>query len=272
MSTRVSAYAASRRTRAATAAGLPAASRSAAPRASRASSSWRTVTVWLRRPSASARGGLLDEAEGVLDARDEVPVRERIVDRGAARVAEREEMAGEVAAVHRGDVAGLERAQVRSCRTSCRSGRGSARGGASSPGWPRAGRPCRGGRASRSRARRPSTAGRARCSWATCGARRPAAGSSWKLSGGRKVSSGPTKVSKKRQVRRAVERRTPASSGREPPLERRRGRPADPAGDQRARGPRAGGTARRPRGCSAAAGRRSAPAATARTSAPPMRR
>src|SRR5579864_4212380 len=38
--------------------------------------------------------------------------------------------------------------------------------------------------------------------WATVGR-----GSSWKLSGGRKVSSGPTKVSKKRHVRRAVERR-----------------------------------------------------------------
>src|SRR6266446_4703389 len=38
--------------------------------------------------------------------------------------------------------------------------------------------------------------------WATVGF-----GSSWKLSGGRKASSAPTKVSKKRQVRRAVERR-----------------------------------------------------------------
>src|SRR6185503_8286477 len=38
--------------------------------------------------------------------------------------------------------------------------------------------------------------------WATVGL-----GSSWKLSGGRKASSGPTNVSKKRQVRRAVERR-----------------------------------------------------------------
>src|SRR6185437_13835420 len=38
-------------------------------------------------------------------------------------------------------------------------------------------------------------------------------GSSWKLSGGRKVSSGPTKASKNRQVRRAVERRTVRSAG-----------------------------------------------------------
>ena len=38
-------------------------------------------------------------------------------------------------------------------------------------------------------------------------------GSSWKLSGGRKLSSGPTKVSKNRQVRRAVARRVATSCG-----------------------------------------------------------
>ena len=46
---------------------------------------------------------------------------------------------GEVAAVHGGDVTGLERSEVTRCRTSCRSARGSARAGPSSRAWPRAG-------------------------------------------------------------------------------------------------------------------------------------
>ena len=120
--------------------------------------------------------------------------------------AERDQMAGEIAAVDRRDVLRLERRAAAGCRTSCRSGRGSARGAASS----RASLQTLDGvercRASRSRARRPWRADTGRCWSATCDARRPGSASSWKLSGGKAWSSGVTKVSKKRHVRRAISR------------------------------------------------------------------
>ena len=174
----------------------------------------------------------------------------------ATGVAEDEQMTGEVAAVDGGHVAGLQRAEVGSCRTSCRSGRGSARGGPSSRASPRAGRGCPGARASRSRARRPSTAGRARCSWATCDARRRASDPPGSCPAAGSVSADPTKVSKNRHVRRAVERRVLASAG----ASRRcvgdgAGRPAHPSGRERREAPEQRGTARRPRRCPAAPAR-----------------
>ena len=71
--------------------------------------------------------------------------------------------------------------------------------------------------------------------WATTGF-----GSSWKLSGGRKWSSGPTKVSKKRQVRRAVERRICALRAGEQLGRRRARRAARPSGRPAGRAPRPG--------------------------------
>ena len=83
-----------------------------APR--RASASWRTVTVWLRRLVARARR----RPRATSGARRRCPratPRTRAADRRPASrqaLREREQMAGEVAAVHGRDVARLERAQL----------------------------------------------------------------------------------------------------------------------------------------------------------------
>ena len=64
--------------------------------------------------SAVAEGarGFPDEHERVLDAGEGVGIEQRTVDRARAGVAEDEQMAGEVPAVHGRHVAGLERAEV----------------------------------------------------------------------------------------------------------------------------------------------------------------
>ncbi len=102
--------------------------------------------------------------------------------------------------------------------------------------------------------------------WATVGF-----GSSWKLSGGRKASSGPTKVSKKRQVRRAVERRTWRSEGeRSCVVDGRGGRLTQRAASGERAQTSANGAA-----IAACSGRRSAmraPAATARVTGARIRR
>ena len=80
--------------------------------------------------------------------------------------------------------------------------------------------------------------------WATSGA-----GSSWKLSGGRALSAGPTKVSKKRQVRRPIRRRiggVGVGQSSQPGLDAGQAQPArdrgrqEPCGDER-RGDPGGG-------------------------------
>ena len=165
-----------------------------------------------RSPTPAARGVLLPFAE---------------------RAGERDEVRGEVARVHRGDVARIERPQVArvvpvvqvpavasACAPWCRAS-------------PRCGRARRAGRTSRSRAPPRSTADRGRCWWARCGAPPPPRGSSWKLSGGRWLSSAVTKVSKKRQVRRAISRSSRCCVGRQIGFRHRRRRAADAPREQR---------------------------------------
>ena len=164
----------------------------------------------------------------------------------ATRPVERDQMTGEIAAVDRRDVLRVERPQVVRVVPVVEVAAEALEARSSSRASPRAARRCRACRASRSRARRPPRAGRARCSSATSGAPRPASGSSWKLSGGSMWSSAVTKVSKKRQVRRATPRSARASAapiGVRPPMRRRAARPArdrggEQPGDQERRGDR----------------------------------
>ena len=122
-----------------------------------------------------------------------------------AGIGERDQMAGQVAAVDRGDVGRIERPQVgrvvpveevaavplqRPIVASVASSRSTA---SSVPIQPK------------SRAATVDSS-RGRYWSATSGGRRPAAGSSWKLSGGSMLSPAVTNVSKNRQVRRAISR------------------------------------------------------------------
>ena len=122
-------------------------------------------------------------------------------------------MTGEVPAVHGGHVAGLERAEVARVIPVVEVAPEALEAAHRREGRLEPRRASPGCRASRNRARRPSTAGRARCSWATCDARRPASGPPGSCPGAGQWSAGPTKASKNRQVRRAVERRVRASGG-----------------------------------------------------------
>ncbi len=111
-STRVSAYPARRRTRPTDSAGLQGA---VAERRAQRVAGLGELADGHRLAAVAVRergGGLLDEPEGIVDAGDQVAVRERLVRarRGSALPRARR-CAGEVAAVHRGDVAGLQRAQ-----------------------------------------------------------------------------------------------------------------------------------------------------------------
>ena len=157
---------------------------------------------------------------------------------------------------HTADRAGADRA----CRTSCRNGRGNARG---CPWWrasPPAARPLRSfpiqpkSRALAAESRyRPILVGEVR--WASTGA-----GSSWKLSGGSMWSAAVTKVSKNRQVRRAISRRAWASAADTDMLARPRRRPAGPARDRRRGDPERGERHRqRPRAMPGHAGRPAPP-------------
>ena len=126
-----------------------------------------------------------------------------------------EQVAGEVAAVDRRHVRGLEPAAGRACRTSCRGGRGTARGCRWSRASPRGAPPSRASRSSRSRGRSRSPAGTSRCSSARCGGRRRAADRPGSCRAAGALSSAPTKVSKNRHVRRAVRRSDAIVGGRE---------------------------------------------------------
>ena len=102
--------------------------------------------------------------------------------------------------------------------------------------------------------------------WATTGF-----GSSWKLSGGSAWSSDPTKVSKKRHVRRAVRRRRRSCCGDSGSTRRRARRQADAPGDERRDDPEDEEGRRQRAGSPAGRRRRSAAATTASPTAGAMR-
>ena len=139
------------------------------------SSSCRRVTVCAARSSA-ARAAPRARAPGCRRRRHAIARRAgRAWRHSAAGVGEGDQVAGEVAAVDRRDVARLERPQVARVVPVVEV---AAEALAAAPSWrasPRAARPCRACRSSRSRGPRPSTADRGRCWSARCGARRPAA-------------------------------------------------------------------------------------------------
>ena len=73
---------------------------------------------------------LVRQRERGVERAPDARVEHRLVDQREAGLPQRDQVAGQVAAVHRGDVRRLEHASGRAGRTSCRSGRGS---GASAP-------------------------------------------------------------------------------------------------------------------------------------------
>ena len=77
-------------------------------------------------PPASAGAAPTASASAVSSARHGALVQHRLIGDGEAGLAQRDEVAGQVAAVHGGDVGRLEHAAGPGGRTSCRSGRGSA--------------------------------------------------------------------------------------------------------------------------------------------------
>ena len=200
---------------------------------SRASSRCRRVSVWLRRSSPIAPAASRRQRDRVIDPGQRGRDRQRLVDHLAAGIRQRQQVAGEVAAVDRRHVGRLERLQVARVVPVVQVAAVTVRG------WPMVASVA----SSRSTissvpiqpksravtvASRymPMFVGEVRC--ATTGL-----GSSWKLSGGRAWSSGPTNVSKNRQVRRAI-RRSAATSAAESCSAGRFGRwQADPSGDER---------------------------------------
>ena len=126
--------------------------------------------------------------------------------------AEDEEMAGEVAAVHRGDVPGLQRAEavrpIPVVEVAAEPLESAHRGDRGLEAFDRleGPDPAEVTRGDRRQQVSPMLVGDVRC--ATTGF-----GSSWKLSGGRKWSAGSTNVSKNRHVRRPVKRKSRVWSG-----------------------------------------------------------
>ena len=172
----------------------------------------RRVSVWRSPVVADVAGGLARQRDRVADPGERGRDRERLVDHLAAGVGQRQQVAGEIAAVDRRHVRRARAGAGRACRTSCRGARGSARGARSSRASPRGAPPSRSvpiqpkSRAVTVASRYiPMFVGEVR--WATTGV-----GSSWKLSGGSALSSGPTNVSKNSHVRRAVRRSVSTSA------------------------------------------------------------
>ncbi len=185
--------------------GLAEHSTSAAAKASSASSSCFRVTSPERRrsPSAIAPARISSTRPALRRAS---PDRAPGGDCLSARVRERDQVPGEIAAVHGGHVSAARARGARGCRTSCRNGRGSGRGFASYRASLRDARRSPRCRANRSRERQRSTADTCRDSSARYGARlslRAPPGSCRAAGNGLRR---PTKVSKKRHVRRAMRR------------------------------------------------------------------
>ena len=191
----------------------------------------------------------------------------------AAGARQGDQVASQVAAIDRRDVLGIERREGRPCRTSCRNGRGIA---ASRPMVARVAS----SRSTASALADPAKVARARHGQqveAEIGRRgalapRPARGVSWKLSGGSMLEAAETKVSKNRQVRRAIRRRFLASGCRQRTTRRQGAWVSWPTRPRRGKRSR---RRRRPRRRAMFHGPRSRTAATLAapiTTAPAMRR
>ena len=131
-----------------------------------------------------------------------------------ARIGESDEVPGQIAAIDRRYISGLERPQIPRVVPVVEM---AAEARESAHGRQRRLQPLDRvdrSRSIRNRARSPPTADRGRYWSATSGAPRTGVGSSWKLSGGNMWSAGVTKVSKKRHVRRAISRKARASPSR----------------------------------------------------------
>ena len=209
----------------------PAAGRSPPARRRAHSSRRRRSATAAVRSFAASRAASLQEERGVGDARQRRRPGRRLVDHLPARVGQREERAGEIAAVHRGDVPRLEGTAVAGCRTNCRDARDDARAPSPCAASPRSDPPRRASPPIRSRAPPRPRAGTARCWSATCAAATTGCGVSWKLSGG-------SDAALRRHERREVFPRAAGDEAqrarfvrRQRRGARRRARPAHPARD-----------------------------------------
>ena len=139
-----------------------------------ASSSWCHVTVCVRRPSSQTVRFFTREIERVGDAGETRRIRQRQTAPFPARIGQRDQVTGQIAAVDRGDVFGIERPQILRVVPVVEMAAESREAAHASQASPPAARPLRRFRSSRSRGRLRSTGDRGRDWSARSGARAPA--------------------------------------------------------------------------------------------------
>ena len=149
---------------------------------------------------------LASQRDRVLDAGQRRPDRKRLVDHLVTGVRQREQVAGEIAAVDRRARRPARAGAGRACRTSCTGGHGTVRvrrrSRASPPGAP----PSRGSRSTENREPSRSPADTARCSSARCDSVRRAAGFVLEVVGRQAMVLRRDEGLEKCQVRRAISR------------------------------------------------------------------
>ena len=129
------------------------------------------VTMWVRGESAILASAFAQKPTGILQSGEKMRSDERFLHQLPATVSERQQMPGEIPAVHGGNVSWVRAGEDRACHTSCRNVRGTIPSGPWSPAWLPAARPFPACPTIRSLARKRWKEDRARYLWARFGAR-----------------------------------------------------------------------------------------------------